>query len=294
MALLILKSSSRMSSSMQHKAARLPAELTDRVIDHLHSDKLALAKCSLVCKDWLPASRYHFFQTHIRLTNRNIHSFVELLNSPASTFLQHELNVDIFPGPYFDSHNPQSVNCIFDTMSHHLLRLDIRSLRFMCVEWDIKDEKLQEIFECFATVSSLELLAVKFSAPNQFIKFITSFLSLESWSLCGVTFETYDFTQITPFTPSSLLRLVDLTLEYLDPSFIWFLLAVRFPPLECLYMSNIVREDVGAVLAVLQPSGPSLRRLHLGFSDRGTFISERWCSSSSFYFIIQMLVVFSI
>ena len=255
---------------MRRFKKRLPAELTDRVIDHLHTDKLALANCSLVCRTWLPASRYHFFQTNIRLTDRNIHSFVELLNSPTSTFFEHELNVEIFP-ERFDK--PQGVNCIFDTILHHLFRLKIKSLRLVCVRWDIEDEILEEVFKYFATISSLDLLDVKFSVRDQFIKFITSFLSLETWSLRSINFGTDDFTQITSFTLPSLLRTVDLTLRYPDPSIIWFLSAVRFPPLECLYLSNIVRGDVGAILAVLQSLGPSLHRLYLGFSDPGAFIS---------------------
>lgn len=57
------------------------------VIDHLHSERLAFVTCSLVCKTWLPVSQYHLFQTNIRLTESNIHSFVEL------SFFRRELNV---------------------------------------------------------------------------------------------------------------------------------------------------------------------------------------------------------
>ncbi|EKM54060.1 uncharacterized protein PHACADRAFT_60584, partial [Phanerochaete carnosa HHB-10118-sp] len=40
-----------------------PPELFDSVIDHLHDDKAALHKCSLVCKDWVPSSTFHLFST---------------------------------------------------------------------------------------------------------------------------------------------------------------------------------------------------------------------------------------
>jgi len=39
----------------------LPSELTDTIIDYLYDDKEALAACSLVCRSWVPGSRYHLF-----------------------------------------------------------------------------------------------------------------------------------------------------------------------------------------------------------------------------------------
>lgn len=47
--------------SVAHEFA-LPQELTDDIIDHLHSDRSSLLNCSLVCKTWTPAARYHLFE----------------------------------------------------------------------------------------------------------------------------------------------------------------------------------------------------------------------------------------
>ncbi|RPD55193.1 hypothetical protein L226DRAFT_616343 [Lentinus tigrinus ALCF2SS1-7] len=38
-------------------------ELTDQIIDHLHADRAALQTCSLVCRSWQPAARFHLFNT---------------------------------------------------------------------------------------------------------------------------------------------------------------------------------------------------------------------------------------
>ena len=260
------------SHRMRSFKERLPAELTDRVIDHLHSDKLALATCSLVCKTWLPASRYHFFQTTIRLTKRNIHSLVDLLNSPASTFFDHKLNVKIVRTPVSDGF--QGANYIFDTLSHHLFRLKIESLSLSCMEWDISGETLGEIFEYFATIPALSLRDVMFSTPHQFIPFLKSFLSLESLSLHNITFGIHDHT--TPFTLSPLLRAVDLAINHWqwDSSTIsWFLSTVQFPPLEYLSTFYIENDSMHVVQAVLQSLGPSLHDLRLRFVGSGVFIS---------------------
>ena len=40
---------------------RTPLEISDRVIDFLSDDKVALRQCSLVCRDWLPRSSHHLF-----------------------------------------------------------------------------------------------------------------------------------------------------------------------------------------------------------------------------------------
>ncbi len=41
----------------------LPAEIWDRVIDHLHDNKRALKRCSLVCKSWRNSSQHHLLCT---------------------------------------------------------------------------------------------------------------------------------------------------------------------------------------------------------------------------------------
>lgn len=40
----------------------LPRELCDAIIDHLHANPAALRACALVCRTWVPASRYHLFE----------------------------------------------------------------------------------------------------------------------------------------------------------------------------------------------------------------------------------------
>lgn len=61
--------------------AKLPAELADAIIDHLYGEYSALAACALVCKAWLPASRYHFWRD-MRLTcsAEEVKRFTELLS----------------------------------------------------------------------------------------------------------------------------------------------------------------------------------------------------------------------
>lgn len=67
--------------------ARLPPELCDIVIDHLHDDKLSLAACCLVCHSWLRAARYHLFDSiyvHCEKDAEAFNKFLEYLRSTPS------------------------------------------------------------------------------------------------------------------------------------------------------------------------------------------------------------------
>ena len=44
----------------------VPNELTDYILDFLHSDRRALKACSLTCRSWYPTARYHLYhQIHL-------------------------------------------------------------------------------------------------------------------------------------------------------------------------------------------------------------------------------------
>src|ERR1700722_1657420 len=58
--------------------ARLPNEIQDRTLDFLHNSKPALKASALVCRAWVPTSRYHLF-SRIKL---------------------HALNADVFKNPH--------------------------------------------------------------------------------------------------------------------------------------------------------------------------------------------------
>ncbi|KAI0717759.1 hypothetical protein C8T65DRAFT_640722 [Cerioporus squamosus] len=65
------------------KKPRLPPELSDRVIEHLHDDPASLSACSLVCSSWLPAARWHYFR-EVTVICSNVSAFYELIHYPSS------------------------------------------------------------------------------------------------------------------------------------------------------------------------------------------------------------------
>ncbi|EKM56550.1 uncharacterized protein PHACADRAFT_253742 [Phanerochaete carnosa HHB-10118-sp] len=65
--------------------ARLPPELCDMVIDHLHDDKTSLALCSLVSASWLRSARYHLFDSIYIYCEKEADAFQKFLDYLRST-----------------------------------------------------------------------------------------------------------------------------------------------------------------------------------------------------------------
>ncbi|KAJ7474058.1 hypothetical protein FB451DRAFT_987964, partial [Mycena latifolia] len=65
----------------------LAQELINQIIDCWEiADKDSMSSCGLVCKLWLPRSRYYLFST-VSVNGKNLHSFVDLVDSSASPIL---------------------------------------------------------------------------------------------------------------------------------------------------------------------------------------------------------------
>jgi hypothetical protein len=71
--------------SISPRRTYLPPELTDKIINLLHTNRLTLALCSLVCRSWVPASRRHLF-SQVLVTPENNSRVLELLSSTRCTF----------------------------------------------------------------------------------------------------------------------------------------------------------------------------------------------------------------
>ncbi|OCH95643.1 hypothetical protein OBBRIDRAFT_720246, partial [Obba rivulosa] len=54
--------------SLSNASPRLPPELLDQIVGHLHDDRRALSNCSIASRALLPRARHHLF-SHIRLND---------------------------------------------------------------------------------------------------------------------------------------------------------------------------------------------------------------------------------
>jgi hypothetical protein len=63
----------------------LPAEMLDRVVDHLHDTKDALRNCCLVSKSWTPRTRTHLFADIRFATAESLQSWEETFPDPSTS-----------------------------------------------------------------------------------------------------------------------------------------------------------------------------------------------------------------
>jgi hypothetical protein len=73
------------ATSTHARQAKVPPELVDIIIGLLHDDRATLVASALVCRSWLPASRYHLF-SEFAVSWKNISDASELVSSPTCTF----------------------------------------------------------------------------------------------------------------------------------------------------------------------------------------------------------------
>jgi hypothetical protein len=74
----------------------LAPELIDLIIDHVATNSwFALKACSLVCRFWLPRSRYRLFEKRTRLVRARTSPPFEILYAPYCTFLPHFVTVEV-------------------------------------------------------------------------------------------------------------------------------------------------------------------------------------------------------
>ena len=157
---------------VRFRNTRLPPELVDAIIDHLHNDKRSLASCSLVCKDWRYSARYHLFANlTLKPTKANDPS---LLKSAPKVipFIRHLL-LD-----YRSLGIPGSWNVAFP----HLVGFEsITSLALIFQSWDPIDRKARiAIVKQFPRVVRLQLNRLLVNQFSEFAEFVCSFTCLET------------------------------------------------------------------------------------------------------------------
>ncbi|KAJ6516670.1 hypothetical protein C8R47DRAFT_1313067 [Mycena vitilis] len=71
---------------------RMPPELTDRIIDCLSDSHPDLRACALVCRQWLPSSSHHLFES---ITVQPTLHFLSMLQTPSNVVQNHTQTLDI-------------------------------------------------------------------------------------------------------------------------------------------------------------------------------------------------------
>ena len=233
--------------SHDHKMAkvRLPSELTDRIIDFLHSDRRTLAVCSLVCKSWVPASRLHYFQKLV-VYPTTVDHLIELICTPSSTIS--ELTVECLE--FRGSAGLEA----FIKVGYYISKFTIQKLVLRSLQWT---HPTKAISSCLERIPHLQIIATKFLDLTDFIGLIQSFHSLHTLQ--------FDFGSGAPVV-GIYQQLRDLFLDDMDrlPRSVSM---AQFPAIAILNLHGIPGGGGAVLRHFLQSLGPSLSKLEISFED---------------------------
>lgn len=150
-----------------------PPELFDRFIDFCHTDKRTLANLGLVCKQWIPSSRYHLF-TAVELSNVNLEAFSDLLVAHQSTFAPFVVTVRLM------LLSVDILEAIFPRFAHRL-----PAVRTLIIASHLSLTICDLLNTVFPHLTSLELNFSNMGGPHT-VNFVSAFPVLENLSITGV------------------------------------------------------------------------------------------------------------
>lgn len=102
--------------------ASIPSEISDYIIDFLHNDRPTLSLCSVVCKEWLPASRHHLFSS-LHIGDKSGPLLCDALTSYSETTIPRRCHNMHFQFLSADEEDKQEAIRVIQTLSRHFQRV---------------------------------------------------------------------------------------------------------------------------------------------------------------------------
>ncbi|KAG5716154.1 hypothetical protein E4T56_gene10678 [Termitomyces sp. T112] len=185
---------------------RLPSEVIHIIIERIACfDVPTLRACSLVCKSWLPVSRWHLIPT-VSLGSKNIKSFLRLLESPYSTISQSIHHVSIQSDSNAISHRKSRESRIYpldlivglgafpftcdETLLRRLTRFPaLTSLSFSWLREGLALPTSNALVQGFPGLTKIEFRTCTFTSFEQFTHMICALQNLRCLALMDVTWD---------------------------------------------------------------------------------------------------------
>jgi hypothetical protein len=256
-----------------------PAELYDAVISVHAEDRNFVASCALVCRSWVPTSRHILFGD-IRLHNRNVTHFLQLLTSPICTITSF-IQVLTFQ-------NPTRFNPLLSSHvqgSHSIIAPSkLRFEEFRGVDVDFNSA--QNIFS-FDLVSEMEIVNCTFEGYRQLSDTLVLFKDLRRLHMSGIAW----FSDSVPADGPNFLPRLD-TIEMYNCPFVTAMLRHIQPHPPSYRVLRIVRvtaidaQDMPCIRDTIQPLSMHLKHLELRSlgadvdAEIGTFKPSNTCMVS--------------
>lgn len=242
---------------------RIPSEISDAIIDHLHADTPTLKLCALVCKRWLPSSRFHLFRA-IALHPYNYHKFFAAMESSEGTLALYIRHLTLSEGTAGLIAGREWVE--EPGVLSRLAKLpEVRTLRIEGMSWDeLKDESRKHFAGGFPKLADLMVRFTCFSSFKQLLEIICGHQHLTKLGLervwCGGSPIGYPLHLIPPKHLQSLHLMNYDNRIYLD----WLATGEDISSLRSVSV-NLFLGQYPSTGRFLRALGPSLQRLQLGF-----------------------------
>ena len=288
----------------------IPQELSDMILDFLHDDVATLCSAGLVCKSWVPISRFHLFsEVHFYLWCGAPSREWELICAEYSTIPPYVLSLEISGGGSFDCHVDETIlrfPLLSNLKAFRLFQVNLailtpavkERLTALLQSITILDLDCCEVRNCFSLYLGLILLSSamleQFETVNQAIDFIAAAPRLEDIALDSIhcsESSNYSSQAIPP--PLKWIKFERVT--PLDIIMDWIRRCLPTPSVHALEILRLCEDDdIPIVCKFIRHLGPALENLTISYNEGED--SEREVQSkciSDLYFIDASLITFN-
>lgn len=262
------------SSRTMSKQRALPLELTDNIIDYAHADKSTLFACSLVCKDWLPSTRFHLFTIISILLktprdDRRAPQFIALVNSPYSTITTRLKGLSITSTSLNAARIPVIVTAIVDSKKTDIEALKYLRLDFCYDTW--LSERWSFFPQLFPNITNVFLRNLPLRGVDDIFHFLCTLPRLEVLEVESAETDDIPIDHDPGMHMSDSLR----SLSFINVTLGWSLNLINYvPPIPQLstlrlYIDILDSEYEERISMLLRANQQTLRYLHLYGADKG-------------------------
>jgi len=239
-------------------------EITDVIVDNLHTDKSSLRACGLTARTWLPSSRYHLF-ARVTLRPSNILSFTKLLEYPLNNIapvvrhLAVELDTD-----KKTILGASLVLPLLPSITAHLRM--IKSLSLARIDWSqCSPEILQNTLSNLGGVETLELNRVTVRGPEGAVDLLCAFPLLKGISINSLNYSVGYNRSLTLTRhrrrPSFVINSINLYMPPPIALMVWLLKPI--PIIHAIRCMSLVMDYDTALAKILASAGATIRQIEI-------------------------------
>lgn len=270
------------ASLLEHPPTRLPIEIWERMIDCYGSDTEVLYRFGLVCKAWLPRTRYHLWSTltiapdqgmprtrYSRAWTNHLIPRSALAVSPARA--QYTRRLVFTDCPTF--RDALSLPALDEKLQ------DLEELSLGNFQWENCGILKENLLKHFNGIQILRFHGGAMGDVSKSVQLLSSFPKITTLELSGVAIHPRSLSSFNtgatvlqgsfPELRRFNLRLYRVS-KFPQELLAWFASEERFPQLSEIEVLGITKGFIPVVSAFLRATGPRIRYLSLGFSVLST------------------------